>query len=261
MSATDKEMSVIILGSGTCVPSLRRSSCAVLIKIRNQALLFDSGAGTIRRLLEAGTKIVDLTHIFYSHLHPDHTGELVSLLFATKYSGDPPRRIPLNILAGKGFLAFYNGLKRVYGEWIELGPGQLNIVELDNTVRDTRRFPDFTVESMPVEHSSESIAYKISGAKGSTVVYSGDTDFSDNLITLAENADIFICESALPDDLKAKGHLTPSLAGEIAARANVRKLVLTHFYPECDGIDIEKECRKTYDGPLVLAEDLMKMDV
>jgi ribonuclease BN (tRNA processing enzyme) len=259
MSSTDKEISVTILGSGTCVPSLRRSSCAVLIKIRNQALLFDSGAGTIRRLLEAGTKIVDLTHIFYSHFHPDHTGELVSLLFATKYSGDPPRRIPLNILAGKGFLAFYNGLKNVYGEWIELAPALLQINELDNTAYDTRRYADFTVASIPVEHNSESIAYRITGPGGKSVVYSGDTDVCDGLVTLAENADIFICESALPDNLKAKGHLTPSLAGEIASRANARKLVLTHFYPECDGVDIEKECRKTYGGPLVLAEDLMEI--
>ncbi len=84
-------------------------------------------------------------------------------------------------------------------------------------------------------------------------------DFSENLVTLAKDADLFICESATPDDLKVKGHLTPSLAGEIAKQASVRKLVLTHFYPECDNVDIEKECRKTYAGPLILAEDLMKI--
>jgi ribonuclease BN (tRNA processing enzyme) len=51
------------------------------------------------------------------------------------------------------------------------------------------------------------------------------------------------------------------LAGEIATRANVGKLVLTHFYPECDRADIETECRKSYSGPLVLAQDLMKINV
>jgi ribonuclease BN (tRNA processing enzyme) len=51
------------------------------------------------------------------------------------------------------------------------------------------------------------------------------------------------------------------LAGEIASLANVRKLVLTHFYPECDLVDIEKQCRKTFAGPLVLAEDLMKIEL
>ena len=53
--------------------------------------------------------------------------------------------------------------------------------------------------------------------------------------------------------------MTPGLAGEIATRANVRKLVLTHFYPECDKADIFSQCRKTYKGPLILAEDLMKI--
>ncbi|MGD8952490.1 MAG: MBL fold metallo-hydrolase, partial [Desulfobacterales bacterium] len=69
----------------------------------------------------------------------------------------------------------------------------------------------------------------------------------------------FICESALPDALKVDGHLTPSLAGEIATQANVGRLVLTHFYPECDQTDVTKECRKTYAGPLVLARDLMTL--
>ncbi|MBU4389603.1 MAG: hypothetical protein KKB23_08745, partial [Proteobacteria bacterium] len=49
-------------------------------------------------------------------------------------------------------------------------------------------------------------------------------------------------------------------AGKIATMANVRKLMLTHFYPECDEVDIEKECRKTYSKKLILAEDLMKID-
>jgi ribonuclease BN (tRNA processing enzyme) len=117
------------------------------------------------------------------------------------------------------------------------------------------------VESAPVEHNEESLAYRITSAGGDSVVYSGDTGFSENLITLAKKADLLICESALPDDTGVEGHLTPSLAGEIATRAGVGKLVLTHFYPECDRVDIEQECRKTYSGALALAEDLMRIDV
>jgi ribonuclease BN (tRNA processing enzyme) len=93
------------------------------------------------------------------------------------------------------------------------------------------------------------------------VVYSGDTDYSENLIALSKDADVLICESAVPDDFRVKGHLTPSLAGDIATRAGVKKLILTHFYPECDNADIEFEVRKAYDGPLVLAEDLMEIKI
>ncbi len=222
-------------------------------------MLFDSGAGTIRRLLETGTKIFDISFNFFSHLHPDHTGELVPFLFATKYPDIEQRQKPLTIVAGKGFAEFYNKLKNVYGEWIELKPGLLNVVEMDNNGKDSVDFGEFTVESIPVEHTDESLAYRINSSNGKSVVYSGDTDFSDNLVTLAKNTDLFICESALPDELKVSGHLTPSLAGEIATQANVGKLALIHFYPECDQVDIEKQCRKTWSGPLVLTENLMKI--
>ena len=261
MTSDTIEISVTILGSGTCVPSLKRSSCSVFLKIKDSTLLFDSGAGTMRRLLEAETTIFDISFVFYSHLHPDHTGELVSFLFANKYPDGTRRQIPITFVAGKGFLEFYNKLKIAYGHWIELAPNLINIVELDNNAYDRRKFDDFTVESLPVAHNEESIAYRITSSGGKSIVYSGDTDFSDNLITLSKDVDLLICESALPDDLKVKGHLTPSLAGEIAAKANVRQLVLTHFYPECENVNIEKECRKTYDGPLLLAEDLMNIEI
>jgi ribonuclease BN (tRNA processing enzyme) len=259
MSTASVEISVTILGSGTCVPSLKRSSCSILMKIRDKFLLFDSGAGTMRRLLEYGIEIFDISFVFYSHFHPDHTAELVPFLFANKYPDGSRRNIPLTLTAGRGFTKFYDNLKNVYGRWIELGPDLLTIVELDNTGHDMIAFDDFKVESLPVEHNPESIAFRITGPGGTSAVYSGDTDFSENLVTLSKDADLLVCESALPDELKVKGHLTPSLAGEIATRANVRKLVLTHFYPECNRVDIEKQCRKTYSGPLLLAEDLMQI--
>ena len=120
---------------------------------------------------------------------------------------------------------------------------------------------DFIIESIPVEHNNESLAYRLTNRNGISVVYSGDTDFSNNLVTLAKEADLLICESAFPDKLKGKGHLTPSLAGKIATMANVRKLLLTHFYPECHEVDIKRECRGSYNNELIIAEDLMTINV
>jgi ribonuclease BN (tRNA processing enzyme) len=261
METTNDGIITTILGSGTCVPSLQRSSCSVLMQVGPSRLLFDSGPGTMRRLLEAETTIFDLDFIFYSHFHPDHSAELVPLIFATKYPDQNCRQLPLTIIAGRGLTELFSGLKAVYGEWIELGEGMLATIELDNQSKDSCNFKDFTIESAPVEHNPESIAYRVSSADGGSVVYSGDTDFSENLIELAQNADLLICESAMPDNLQVKGHLTPSMAGEIATRAGVGKLVLTHFYPDCDDVDIRQECRKTYRGPLLLAEDLMEIKV
>lgn len=249
-------MKITILGSGTCVPSLDRSSCAALVETDESKILIDSGAGTMRRLMEAGSTIFELSHIFYSHFHPDHTGELVPMLFATKYPDNRRRKNPLVICAGSGFNRFYKGLKSVYGGWIELGPGGLNIIEFDTHGPDAAHFSDFAVHTLPVQHNPESLAFRITAENGAALVYSGDTDVCENLVTIAQGADLLICESSLPDDLKVDGHLTPSLAGEIAARARAGRLVLTHFYPECDQTDVERECRKTYAGPLTLARDL-----
>lgn len=250
---------VTILGSGTCVPSLKRSSCSVKVVADGKILVMDTGPGTMRRLLETGTTIFDVSYLLYSHLHPDHTGELVPLLFATKYPDTGRRRDPLTILAGTGFENFLSGLRGVYGDWIDLPDGMVTVTELNTTGKDRRVFEGFTVETLPMAHRPESLGYRITGSDGRVVVYSGDTDVCESLITLAKGADVLICESALPDALKVAGHLSPSLAGEIAASANVRKLVLTHFYPECDGVDVRKECRKTFDGELFLAEDLMQI--
>jgi len=261
MSVEKPGINLTILGSGTCVPSLERSSCSVMLAVGDTQLLFDSGPGTMRRLLRANTTIFDVDYIFYSHFHPDHTAELVPFLFATKYPDMGQRQTVLTIVAGEGFEDFFAGLNTVYGKWIELDPGLVNIIQMNNRSADLLQLKDFTVQSAPVEHNPESIAYRITGPGGHSVVYSGDTDYSENLIALSKDADLLICESALPDDYRVKGHLTPSLAGDIATRAGVKKLVLTHFYPECDQTDIEQECRKTYGGPLVLAEDLMRIDI
>ena len=215
----------------------------------------------MRRLLEADTTISDISHIFYSHFHPDHSGEFVPFLFATKYPSNRQRKDPLAVTAGTGFLNFYGRLKTVYGHWIELDPGLLTLVELDHQAPYSHQFEDFRVESAPMAHNEESVAYRINSPDGYSVVYSGDTDYTENLIALAKDADLLICESAMPDNMRVNGHLTPSLAGTIATRSGVKKLVLTHFYPECDQVDIEQECRKAYNGPLILAEDLMRIKV
>jgi ribonuclease BN (tRNA processing enzyme) len=252
---------VTILGTGTCVPSLRRSSCSVMMQVGTSKLLFDSGPGTMRRLLETDTTIFEISHIFYSHLHPDHSGEFVPFVFATKYPDNRRRTIPLTVGAGRGFVDFYEALKTAYGSWIELAPQQLNIIEFDNLRNDFRQFENFTVETAPVVHSRQSIAYRITGSGGCSVVYTGDTDYSETIIDLAKNTDLLICECALPDSLRVKGHLTPSLAGDLATKAGVRQLALTHFYPQCDDEDIAAQCRRSYAGPLILAEDLMQIKV
>ncbi len=248
-----------IIGSGTCVPSLKRSSCSVLLEVGSTKLLFDSGPGSMHSLLRAGIEIFDIDFLFYSHFHPDHIGELVPFIFATKYPNSDRRKTPLTIMAGKGFYTFFNDLRRVYGEGLELSPGSLRIIELDNGAPDERTFEDFSLATRPMKHRPESIGYRITDMNGRSMVYSGDTDVNDNLVSLARDTDLLICESAMPDELKVPGHLTPSLVGDMATRARVKQLILTHLYPECDQADLVAQCRKTYQGQLAVAEDHMQV--
>ena len=165
---------VTILGSGTCVPSLTRSSCSVLMQVGASKMLFDSGPGTMRRMLEADTTIFDLIHIFYSHFHPDHTGEFVPLIFATKYPDGSRRKRPLTIAGGRGLLDFYEGLKKVYGHWIELTPGLLEMIEFDNRNADAITFEACSAYTAPVTHIADSIAFRVTSSDGYAVV---STDF------------------------------------------------------------------------------------
>jgi len=223
--------------------------------------LFDLGAGTMRRLLEAGAAISQVTHLFFSHFHPDHTGEFVSFLFATKYPQTYRRRSAFSVIGAKGLQGFYEGLHKVYRDWIVLEPGLMNLIELDNCKQDQFANELFSVDTLPMAHIESSIGYRVTAMDGTSIAYTGDTDFCKNAIILARDADLLICEAALPDFMRVEGHLTPSLAGRIATEADVKNLMLTHFYPECDTVDVEAECRKTYSGPLLLASDLMVVDV
>ena len=114
------------------------------------------------------------------------------------------------------------------------------------------------VKSIKSRHTKNSVSYRIEH-NNKSIIYSGDTDYSNEIIKISKNADLLILECSFP--YKAEGHLTPSLCGKIAAKANVKKLVLTHFYPECDKVDIKKQCGKEFNGKIVLAKDFMGIKI
>ena len=248
-----------ILGSGTCVPSLKRSSCSVLIETGDAKILVDVGPGTIRRILEAGMLISQVTHVLISHLHLDHVGELASFLFSSKCPS--PRKERITIVAAQGLIKFFKRLNATFGPWVELGGELLKIIELPYKGSAYYDFGDFVLQSLPMVHIAHSIGFRVTSPEGYSVVYSGDTDYCENLVKLSQGAELLICECSLPDSLKVKGHLCPSLAGKIAAEAGVKQLVLTHFYPQCDNVDIKNQCRTTFQGPMVLAQDLMTISL
>lgn len=249
-------MELVILGSGTAIPSPKRGSPGLLVKAADYFLLFDGGSGTLRTLAKAGISFAELDRVFYTHLHPDHTGDLVPLLFALR-SPDYQRSKPLFIAGPKGFKAFFEKLQTAYGHWIDPMDYDLVLQELQE---ETVRGEGFQVIPAPVQHIKHSLAYRVE-AEGRSLVFSGDTAYCEGIIELAKGADLLVLECSFPDERANPHHLTPSQAGEIAALAGCRRLVLTHFYPICDRCDILAQCRKTYNGEVTLAEDLIRVEV
>jgi ribonuclease BN (tRNA processing enzyme) len=248
---------LIIVGSGTGIPSLRRGSPGLLLISESSKVLIDSGSGTLRRILEVGITYHDVDLLLYTHIHPDHISDLVPILFACKYS-DLPREKDLLCVGGAGFKHFFNKLKKVYGSWIEAQSYHLTIKEIS---QKPLSFRDLTIFAKPMAHLPESVGYRIEFNDGKSVAISGDTDYCKNIIDLASEVDLLVLECSFPDEKKVEGHLTPSMAGKIGLESRCKRLLLIHLYPICDQFDILKECRQIYQGDVILGEDLMRIKI
>jgi ribonuclease BN (tRNA processing enzyme) len=254
-------MKLIFLGSGTSVPLAERASPSLAIFVEDQFLLMDIGPGTVRQLAVAGLNYEDIDYIGISHFHPDHTADLIHFLFATRYPPVLSERKPFSIIAPKGFNEFLALLKKPYGTWLDLPAGLMKVEELAVGNKDGREFDKFKLVSAPLNHTPQSIGFRVEDNSGRSIVYSADTGYCEELVDLAKGAGLLILESSFPDEEGIAGHLTPSEAGDVATRSGAKRLVLTHFYPECLETDIEAQCRKTYGGELILAADLMSLSV
>ena len=249
-------MKLTILGSGTAAPLLDRNCSGYLLEVGNKKLLFDSGAGTIRRLLELKIDLFNIDEIFYTHLHNDHINDLGAIIWSNNYGYK--RNKALNLYGPKGFRKYCRILVNKL-----LKPTKLyfniNIAELNNSILS---IGNIKIKTVQTRHSTttKSIVYRIEH-KNKSFVYTGDTDYCDEIIEISKNADALLAECSLPDNKKVDGHLTPSLAGRLAAKSNVKHLVLTHFYPQVLKTDIEKQCSKNFKGKITLAKDKIAIKI
>lgn len=248
---------LIVLGSGTGIPSLQRASPGLLVFSDSATILIDSGPGTLRKMLKVGVTYRDIDMILYTHIHPDHVSDLVPILFACKYA-ELPREKDLLCVGGSGFRSYFEKLKNLYGQWIEAQSYKLIIEEIS---QEALLYRNLKILSKPMAHISESVGYRIEFKDRKSIAISGDTDYCQNIIDLAFEVDLLVLECSFPDAKKVEGHLTPSLAGRIGSESHCRKLLLYHLYPICDQYDILMQCRRVYQGEALLAEDLMKVKI
>ena len=249
-------MKVTILGSGTGIPSLQRNAAGYLLEVAGLECLIDCGSGTLLRLERVQKSHRSLDAVFFTHTHVDHIGDLMPLLHALKLPG-PPREKPLSIIGPPGFPDFF---QRYVQPVVGLPSGfEVNVVEAPSM--DT--WNGIGLRTVDTVHSERmnSIAYRFE-AEGRGVVFSGDCDDDPGIEELARGADLLILDCSTLDAGKVAGHLSAGECGRVAAGAGVAKVVLTHFYP-VSGPDEQRalECRQWYDGAIVLAEDLMELEV
>jgi ribonuclease BN (tRNA processing enzyme) len=245
-------MKLTVLGCSGSTPGPDSPASGYLLEAEGFRFVLDMGNGTFGSLQQ----YVDPTSvdaIFVSHLHADHCIDLTSYVVALRYGGDgygqgdPEHRIPLIGPSGTR-----DRLEAAYDPYAR----KLQLHELFgfSTPSDGAVGP-FTVTYAPMNHPVPTNAIRVSYG-GRSLVYSGDTGVSDELVDLATGADVLLCEASMgPDDEYVPDlHLTGKQAGDHASRAGVGKLVLTHIPPWVSREQVADEATAAYRGEIELAE-------
>lgn len=284
-------MKIVLLGTGTPAPSLVRQSAGYLIEVGGDVIVMDHGPGTEHRLLEAGYRPTDVTHVFLSHVHYDHIADYPRLIMqhwdmgAGKteelkvFGPQPIARLTQCIIGRDGYFGpdieariNHQASKDVFvsrGGVLPRKPPNPEIREI--MANDVIRGGDWKVvagEAAHVQPYLDCLAFRLEGAEGS-LVYSGDSGgVPESMIALANGCDMLIHMCHFPSGLE----LTPGYraatgshmdVAEIAARAQVKTLVLSHMIPLLDRPGVKErllaEIHDVYEGPVILGEDLMEI--
>lgn len=249
-------MILTVIGSGTAVPSVERGSPCYHLAAGGMSLVFDLGSGSVRQLWKEGIDVRMIDVIAFSHFHPDHTADLVPLLFAL---GNPEfgRDGEMLLVGPPGLRKYVTDLQGIYGDWIRPPGLRLHVREIGP---EKMKLGGVTLSAALSGHTAKSLAFRVEN-RGKSLVYGGDSVVCDSLIGIARQANLLVLESSFPEGTPCRGHMTPSWAAGVAAEAEAKKLLLTHFYPAADTVDCLPPARKMYEGEVLLATDGLRLEV
>lgn len=252
-------MRLTTIGTGTAAPSPTRVQAGHLVEAGPVRLLLDCGSGVVHRMAALGLDWQTLTHVAITHFHADHVSDLATLFVAWRHGQLPPRAEPVTIVGPPGIAALLE--RHAAALWDDLRtPGYpVQVVELARGGR-TELGGRVALASLPVPHTAESVAYSVEDA-GRRIVYTGDTAPDAALGAWAAGCDVLLAECSLPTAMAIPSHLTPELAGELAAAATPGLLALTHFYPPVEQVDVAALVATRWTGATVLAHDGWSVDV
>jgi len=285
-------MRIRLLGTGTPTPSLKRMSSGYLVEVGERKILFDFGPGSYHRMMEAGVRVVEITDVFFTHLHYDHCLDYVRLLMTRWDQGGG--RIPELNVYGPAHTARMTeliiGEEGIFGPDLaartELPMSQAVFVARGGTLPRRKPRPQvrelksgqsvdcggFTVSARSVIHAQpvlECFGYRLE-ADGASFAYSGDAGPCKAMQQLAQACDVLVhmCHYISGTALNAEfekhnmGHLELARLG---AEAGVRNLVASHVTEQMDVPGVKerliKEMSAIYPGNLFFGEDLMMIPV
>jgi ribonuclease BN (tRNA processing enzyme) len=270
-------VTVQVLGSGGPELGDKRASSSYLVWENGKArVLVDAGGGSALRFGESGAQMSELDAILFTHFHVDHSGDFAPLIKSSWFE-DRKRPLPIYGPAGNDFMPsttefvsdFFGekGAYRYLSELLEAGEEgsykmQPHTVEGATTPSLVFRSGDVAAYSAQVIHGSfPALAWRVE-IGGKVIAFSGDTNGEGpGLAKIAANADLFIAHNAVPEGVtgvERNLHMPPSVIGQIAAEAHVKKLVLSHRMLRTLGKEDQTlaEVRKQYSGPVEFANDL-----
>lgn len=280
---------VTLLGTGTPIPIMERFGPSTLVEAGDEKLLFDCGRGVTQRLWQLHIPLSGVTAVFLTHLHSDHTVGIPDL-WLTGWLPTPfgRRTSAFRIWGPPGTKSMMENLERAYAWDIRvrapdenLHPEGIAVVAEEIGEGVVYEANGVKVTAFTVDHGEllkPALGYRIDFA-GHSVVISGDTRPSDNLVKFAEGVDVLIHEVALarPELLRRSDaarriighHTTPEAAGRIFARVKPKLAVYSHValltterdVPPPTISDVVRATRKTYRGALEVGTDLMSIDI
>ena len=254
-------MELTVLGSGTSVPHPTRSSAGFWLQTCGGSILLDCSASAIHRMAQEQLDWPNLDAIWISHFHLDHCGGLGPFLFGTKYAPYTQNRTkPLRIAGGKGLRDLVTKFSDANNYNLLEQPFPIEIIEVES-LEKFEILANIEAVAYSTPHTEDSHALRISD-DDATLVYTADTGFDETLATFARRVDLLLIECSFIRNKPVEIHLNLAEAIHLIRRAEPMRAVLTHFYPEWDIVDFEKEIKDVGPGVEVLqAFDGMQLDI
>ena len=277
---SDDLFRVTLLGTGAPPPTIDRFGPSTLVEVGSEKLIFDAGRGALQRLYQLGLPFGEITGMFLTHHHSDHLVGFTDL-WLTGWIGRPwgRREVPLKVWGPEGTHQMVEHLPLAFATDIRVRSHSYppEGVKLESTeIEEGVVFESngVSITAFEVDHGGEQLdafGYRID-YRGRSAVLSGDTTFNDNLIRHAQGADLLVHEvtHGMGDGFERANlerirgnHTVPEDAGVVFARTEPKLAVYTHLllFGDATADDLIPATRPTYDGPLIVGEDLMQFEI